>query len=169
MALPRKLKNMNLFNDGLSYLGQVTEVVPPKLSRAMEDYRAGGMNAPIKVDNGQEGMEIEATCGGFMRDVFLQFGLGTHNSTMLRFAGAYQRDDTGDVDSVELVVRGRVTEIDQGNAKVGGDSEFKWKMAVSYYLLLINGVPIVEIDVVNMIEVVGGVDRLADQRRAIGA
>ena len=74
MALPRKLKNMNLFNDGATYLGQIGEVTLPKLSRNMEDWRGGGMNAPIKIDQGMEGLELEAQCGGFMRDVFAQFG-----------------------------------------------------------------------------------------------
>ena len=86
----------------------------------------------------------------------------------LRFAGAYQRDDTGAVDAVEVVVRGRHEEIDMGDAKPGDDTEFTVKTAVSYYKLSINGVVEIEIDLVNMIEVAGGVDRLAEQRRAIG-
>ncbi|MCF5956493.1 phage major tail tube protein, partial [Xanthomonas perforans] len=36
MALPKKLKALNLFNDGESYLGQVVEVKLPTLSRKME-------------------------------------------------------------------------------------------------------------------------------------
>lgn len=169
MALPRKLKNMNLFNDGATYLGQIGEVTLPKLSRNMEDWRGGGMNAPIKIDQGMEGLELEAQCGGFMRDVFAQFGLAKHNGLMLRFAGAYQRDDTGEVDAIEVVVRGRHQEIDQGKAKPGDDTEFKFKTVASYYKVSINGAVLVEIDIVNMIEIVNGVDRLADQRRAIGA
>ncbi len=88
---------------------------------------------------------------------------------MLRFAGAYQRDDTGEVDAIEVVVRGRHQEIDQGKAKPGDDTEFKFKTVASYYKVSINGAVLVEIDIVNMIEIVNGVDRLADQRRAIGA
>ncbi len=56
MALPRKLKNMNLFNDGISYAGQIEEVVPPVLTRIMEEFRAGGMNAPVKTDHGMEAL-----------------------------------------------------------------------------------------------------------------
>lgn len=169
MALPRKLKNFNVFNDGASYLGQVAEVTLPKLSRAMEDFRAGGMSGPIKIDNGNEAIDLEWTAGGIMRDTLRQYGITTHNGVQLRFAGAYQRDDTGAVDAVEVVVRGRHQEIDFGNAKAGDDTEFKVKTACSYYKLTINGVTEIEIDFVNMIETVGGVDRLAQQRQAIGA
>lgn len=33
MALPRKLKYLNMFNDGLSYMGVVESVTLPKLTR----------------------------------------------------------------------------------------------------------------------------------------
>ena len=39
-------------------------------------------------------------------------GIARHDGVMLRFAGAYQRDDTGQVDAVEVVVRGRHEEIE---------------------------------------------------------
>lgn len=169
MAMPRKLKNLNLFNDGNSYIGQVAEVTLPKLTRKMEDWRGGGMNAPIKIDHGMEPVEIEATCGGFMRDVFKQFGLARHDAVMLRFAGAYQADDTGDVVPCEIVVRGRHEEIEAGKAKAGDDTEFKFKTACSYYKLTFNGETLVEIDIPNFVEVIGGEDRLAAQRAAIGA
>lgn len=169
MAMPRKLKNLNLFNDGDSYIGQIVEVKLPTLTRTMEDYRGGGMNGPIKIDQGQEAVELEWKCGGMMRGVLDQYGVPRHNQVMLRFAGAYQRDDTGDVDAVEVVVRGRHEEIDAGTAKPGDDTEFSVKTACSYYKLSINGATVIEIDLQNMVEIVNGVDRLADQRRAIGA
>lgn len=169
MALPRKLKNLNLFNDGASYLGQVTEFTPPTLARSMEDYRGGGMNGAIKIDNGMEAMECEWKCGGLMRDVLRQFGVTRHDGVLLRFAGAYQRDDTGAVDAVEMVIRGRHSEINMGSAKAGDDTEFSVTTAASYFKMTINGITELEIDLINMVEIVGGVDRLAEQRRAIGA
>jgi hypothetical protein len=70
---------------------------------------------------------------------------------------------------VEIVVRGRHSEIDFGSAKAGEDTEFKVKTACSYYKLSINGATVIEIDLLNMVEVIDGTDRLAAQRRAIGA
>ncbi len=168
MSLPRKLKNMNLFGDGESYLGQVAEVKLPVLARAMEGYRGGGMNGPVKIDMGQNALDLESKFGGMMRSILRQYGVTRHDGVQLRFAGGYQRDDTGAVDAVEVVVRGRHEEIDMGNSKPGDDTEFTVKTACSYYKLTINGVTEIEIDLVNMVETVGGVDRLAAQRRAIG-
>lgn len=169
MALPSKLKNMNIFENGRSYLGQATSVTLPKLTRKMEDFRAGGMNAPLKVDMGMEGLVLEFSCGGFMVDTFATFGSARHDATQLRFAGAYQADDTGAVDAVEVVVAGRYSEIDMGDSKAGDDTEHKYKAELSYYELTINGRQLVLIDIPNMIEIIDGVDRLAEQRAAIGA
>lgn len=168
MALPRKLKNLNLFNDGESYIGQVSELTLPTLTRSMEEYRGGGMSGPVQIDNGQEAIEMEWTLGGLVRSALEQYGITRHDGVQLRFAGAYQRDDTGAVDAVEVVVRGRHSEIDFGTAKPGDDTEISVTTACSYYKLVINGTTVIEIDLVNMIENVGGIDRLSEQRRAIG-
>lgn len=168
MALPRKLKNMNLFNDGVSFVGVASEVVLPKLTRKLEEYRGGGMNGPIDTDLGIEKLEAEHSYGGLVREIFNQFGIARVDGVLLRFAGAYQRDDTGEVDAVEVVMRGRHSEIDPGSSKAGDDTEFKVKSSLSYYKLTINNEVVIEIDILNMIELVNGEDRLADQRAAIG-
>lgn len=166
--LPRKLKNMNLFNDGISYVGQIEEVVLPQLNRVMEEWRAGGMNAPIKTDQGMEALSMEWTCGGLMDEPLRQFGITQHDGVLLRFAGAYQRDDSSKTAAVEVVVRGRHENIDMGTAKVGDNSPMKVTSALSYFKITIDSEEIIEIDIINMIEKVNGVDRLADQRAAIG-
>ncbi|MCV6588323.1 MAG: phage major tail tube protein [Marinobacterium sp.] len=168
MGMPRKLKHLNLFNDGISYVGEVEEVTLPKLARKMEEWRGGGMNAPIDADQGQEKLELDWTCGGLMEDALKQFGVTTHNGVMLRFAGSYQRDNSETVTAVEIVVRGRHKEIEMGGAKEGEGGKFKVKSSLSYYKLTIDGADVIEIDVENMIEIVNGVDHLAPHRQAIG-
>ena len=168
MGFPSKLKNMNVFNDGNSYLGLATEVMLPKLSRNFEEYRAGGMDAPIKVDMGGQVMELETKLGGMVVHAIRQFGETRHDAVMLRFAGGYQDDSTGVVMPVEVVVRGRHEEIDMGTAKPREGTEHSVKSALSYYKLVINGRTEIEIDVPNMKFVVDGEDRLAAQRAAIG-
>jgi len=168
MGMPRKLKNFNVFYNGDNFIGLCSEVELPKLTRKTEDLQAGGMSGPVKVDLGMEGLEINHTYAGFMTDVYRQWGIPTADLVLMRFAGAYQKDDTGEVDAVEIVVRGRHTEIDPGSAKAGDDTEFKVKSDLSYYKLTVNGEAVVEIDLINMVEVVNGNDRLADIRTAMG-
>ncbi|MDR1349373.1 MAG: phage major tail tube protein [Zoogloeaceae bacterium] len=168
MAMPRKLKNFNVFYNGDNYIGRCSEVELPKLTRKTEDLQAGGMNGPVKVDLGNEGLEINHTYAGFEAEIFRQYAAATADSVLLRFAGAYQRDDTGDVDAVEIVARGRHTEIDLGSAKAGDDTELKVKSDLSYYKLSVNGETLVEIDLLNFVENIGGADLLSGIRSAIG-
>lgn len=168
MALPRKLKNFNVFYNGDNWIGRCVELALPKLARAMEEYRGGGMNGKVKADLGSEGLEIEHTYGGHEREVYRQFGISKADGVLMRFSGAYQRDDTGEVDAIEVVVRGRHEEIDPGSAKAGDDTELKVKSTLTYYKLTVNGQVDVEIDLLNFVEAIGGEDRLAEQRAAIG-
>ena len=168
MGLPRKIKNFATFVDGTNYVGEMPEVSLPKLARKMEDYRSGGMNAPVKADFGMEGMEAELTAAGYMKELFTSWGTLRHDGVMVRFAGALQGDDSENVDSMEVVMRGRFSEIDPGSAKAGEATAIKYKAALSYYKLSINGETLIEIDAVNMVEMVNGVDRLAEVRAALG-
>ncbi|MDD0998843.1 MULTISPECIES: phage major tail tube protein [unclassified Pseudomonas] len=170
MALPKKLKNMNLFNDGVSYVGQSKSVTLPKLGRKFEQFRGGGMDGPVKADLGHsdDGIQLEWTLGGWDLTALRQYGAVSASGVMLRWAGSIQRDDTGDVSAVEVVVRGRHEEIDMGDAESGEDTEHKFTTTCSYYKLSIDGNVEVEIDLLNFIFNVNGKDMLAEHRKAIG-
>lgn len=168
MALPRKLKNFNVFYNGDNFIGRCSTVTLPKLARKMEGYRGGGMDGEVDVDLGQEKLEMEHTYGGHERAIYKQYGIPKADGILMRFSGAYQRDDTGEVDAVEIVTRGRHAEIDPGEGKAGDDTELKVKSSLTYYKLIVNGQVDVEIDLLNFVYIVDGVDRLAEQRAAIG-
>ncbi|MGX9694909.1 phage major tail tube protein [Achromobacter anxifer] len=170
MGMPYKLKNMNLFNDGQSYLGVVTAVTLPKLTRKMEAFRAAGMLGSAKADFGldDDAMKMEWTTGGYVKQILRQYGAVGVDGVQLRFAASYQRDDTQEVDYVEIIVRGRHSEIDRGESKVGEDTEVKITTECVYYKETINGETLYEIDLLNMIQMVGGVDVAESLRRGIG-
>lgn len=170
MALSKKLKHMNLFNDGNSYAGVAKTVTLPKLSRKLESFRAGGMDGPVKVDLGHsdDGLQLEWTLGGWDLIALRQYGAVRADGVMLRFAGSVQDDSAGTVSAVEIVTRGRHEEIDFGEATPGEDTEHKITTALTYYKLTVDGDTIIEIDLLNMIFIVDGEDLLADHRKAIG-
>jgi uncharacterized protein len=168
MAFPSKLKQAMTFNEGEAYIGETVSITPPKLTRKLEDYRGGGMNRPVKIDMGGEPLEMEATYGGPMRAILRQHGMLGLGGVLQRFVGSFQNDDTGQIDTIEIVTRGRHEEIDMGEWKPGESSEFKVKSQLSYYKLVWNGVTEIEIDVLGMVEFVGGVDLMADHRAAMG-
>jgi P2 family phage contractile tail tube protein len=165
---PSKVKNINLFNEGNSYLGSIGEYTPIKLTMLTQDWRGGGMIGSVKIDQGIELPEFEWTLGGWSRQVIGQFGVTTLDGVLLRAMGALQDDTSGTVKAVEAVVMGRHTEIDFGNWKPGEDTEKKIKTAPSYYKLIEDGAELVEIDLVGGIYRINGIDRYAEIRAAIG-
>lgn len=168
MSLPKKLKKFNLFNDGHSYLGEIDEIVLPKLTAKMEEWRAGGMDIPVDVDFGMEKLTMESTVGGYMKQVFQQFGLLKVDGVLLRFAGGLQAEDSDQVVPCEVIVRGRHSEIDPGTAKAGEDTSVKFTSSLSYYKLILDGEVLVEIDALNMVKKINGEDRMEPFRRALG-
>ncbi|QDQ87646.1 phage major tail tube protein [Alcaligenaceae bacterium SJ-26] len=168
MSLPAKLKNYNLFNDGQNYIGQVAEIVLPKLTAKMEEWRGAGMDAPIDIDLGMEKLTMEWTIGGIEKQVLTQFGALSHAAYGLRFAGAVQREDSEKVKALEIEVRGRHSEIDFGTAKTGDDTAKKIATSLSYYKLTLDGEVLIEIDVINMVKRIGGKDLLDPVRAALG-
>lgn len=170
MAMPKKLKNMNLFNDGNSYMGVCKSVTLPTLSRKLESFRGGGMEGSVKADlgMGDDGIQLEWTLGGWDLTVLRQYGITTAAGVLLRWAGAVQRDDTGEVSAIEMVVRGRHEEISFGDAAPGEDTEHSVTTTCTYYKLTVDGNVEIEIDILNFVFLVNGTDMLEAQRKAIG-
>jgi uncharacterized protein len=71
--------------------------------------------------------------GGMDELVLKQWG--AVDAVPLRFAGSFQRDDTGEVSAVEVVLRGRHKEIDFGEYKQGEDTETKVATECTYFKL----------------------------------
>ncbi|HEX8446265.1 MAG TPA: phage major tail tube protein [Sphingomonas sp.] len=167
MAFPRNIKDIMIFNAGAAYVGDAMAFTPPKLVRKLEDHRSGGMDRPVKIDMGGEALECEIVTASPMRDLYAQYG-GSISGQMLRLVGTYQNDDTGELDVVEHVVRGRTEELDPGEQKVGEKTEQKTKLALAYYKMIWNGETLIEVDVINMVEIVNGIDLLEQRRNALG-
>lgn len=168
MALPKKLKDFNLFGDGASWQGQVTELTLPELTRQMEEYRGAGMDGTVELDFGQELITFEWTAGGLIADIFDNYATPIHDTNLLRFTGAYESDETGEITPVEIVVRGRHKTIAMGDVSAGEDNTLQVTTTCSYYKLLVDGEEVLEIDVPGYVMRVRGQDRLAQRRGALG-
>ncbi len=161
---------MVIFNDGNSYQGIAEGITLPKLTLKFEAYRGGGMGGAVNIDLGLEdgALDAEITLGGIDPHIFRQCAIPKAGGVPLRFMGSYQRDDTGEISAVEVVMRGRFSEFDFGNYKYGDNTQTKLSVKNVYYKRTIDSEVPIEIDTLNMVEVVGGEDRQAEHRRAIG-
>ncbi len=164
---PLKFKNMNLFVDGYGLAGRAKEIELPKVNPKLEEHRAGGMDAPVEYDMGLEKLEGSFTLAEYTAGVLIRFGLVSGNSTAVTMRG-FAEDERGNTQTIVAQMRGRLKEQDAGSWKPGEDAELKGSISCEYYKLTINGLPIYEIDVPNMVRKIGGVDQLAKQRAALG-
>lgn len=167
--MPRNVrKYFSTFVNGLSYAGDTEELTLPKLVMKMEEWRAGGMNAPMEVNVGMEKMESDFSMLAYDPNILGLFGVAVGQQTPFTFREVLESDGDGTVTGVVHTLRGRIKEIDQGTVKPGEKVAIKTSIAVDYYKLQHGATVVHEIDVVNMIHVVNGVDILAAQRSALG-
>ena len=161
------LKNMALFVDGRGFAGNVEELTLPKLTLKTEEFRNGGMDAPIDIEMGMEKLESGFTLTRFDKNVLKLFGLAPGQLTPLTIRGAVISDN-GTQTPVVINLQGVVREMDLGNWKPGEKATLKMMLALRYYKLTHGGELIHEIDIPNMVRTIGGIDQLAAVRSALG-
>ena len=167
MAARDVLKNINLFVDGRGYAGQIDEYNAPDLTLAIEDYRAGGMDAPVAIEMGQEPLETSFSLIAYDADVLALWGVAEGASVPFTARGALESFD-GTVKPVVHKMQGKITSISRGTWAPGQKPALQITMRLTYYQETHDGVVTHEIDIENMRRVVNGVDRLAAQREALG-
>lgn len=168
MALPRTLRLFNVFVDGTIFVDECLELKLPKIAMKTEEYTGAGMLGPVKLLKGLEAIELEHTYNAPIREIMASFGIEKHDAALLRFMGSYSEEATGDAHAVEIIVRGRHNELDQGDAKAMENGSWKVKTDCTYYKQIVDGEEWLEIDVVHKVFRVMGVDRMAAHRRNIG-
>lgn len=165
--IPQTLANMNLFVDGVSFQGDVPSLTLPKLTLKMEEFRPGGMDAPVELDMGMEKQEASFTTTGVRRESLKFFGLRDGTAFNGVFRGAY-KGLKGKITPVIVTLRGSLKEVDMGDWKPGDKAEIKHGVALTYYKLEVDGRTVYEIDPIGMRRVIDGVDQLTEQRSALG-
>lgn len=164
MTLPRTIRNFNAFVDGFSYFGLASEAKLPQPKIMTEAHRGAGMDGPVGIDMGTEAMTAEVTFSEHRPELITH--LGGQKRLVLRPA---QVNPTGtDADTIIATIGGMVTAAESGDLKPGSNATLKAVWDVRYYRLEMNGRELFEIDLVAGIRRIGGVDQLADIRRAMG-
>ncbi|HAF92357.1 MAG TPA: phage major tail tube protein [Pseudomonas sp.] len=165
--IPQVLTNMNLFVDGRSFSGRVTELVLPKLRRKTEEHRAGGMDGPVKMGMGMEMLDGSFKVTGVDRELLGMFGLADDTSFNGTFRGAY-KDQKGNITPAVATLRGMLEELDMGSWVAGEKGESTFTLAPSYYKLEVDGQVVYEMDPLNCVRIINGNDEAAAERAAIG-
>ncbi|EMX4382148.1 phage major tail tube protein [Escherichia coli] len=166
MAVPKKLRVFTVFVDGDNKLGKVTSFTPPKLTRKTEAYRGAGMPGSAAVDLGLDdgALDLSFAVGGVDRHIFAKYAAGI-DAVRVRFSGEYYSEEG--IEYVDIEARGRIVEIDKGEAKQGEDTEHTYAMKCTWYKLSVDNSNAIEIDVLNFIWRIDGKDILPDRTRSM--
>lgn len=169
MALPTMFKGLNLFLDGVGFQGKIEEFQNPVLTLKTDEYQGGGMGMPVDIEMGLEKLTSDVTFGGFMPELAKKFGNCGLRGVSMRARGWYENEETCTPTTVELVLEGRMTEMDIGTWKRGDKAPFKAKLTWSYYKLRVNGSDVFEMDAEWPVPVVNGDrSRLTSAQASLG-
>lgn len=165
--IPRVLRNFNLFVDGTSYAGRVTEAELPEINVKTEEHRGGGMDGVAEIDMGLEAMEAKLTFAEYIADILKRVAKVNGNGVRIQLRGALQRDGEKAVPCV-AELHGAFKTSTMGSWKAGDLATHEVSMSVRYFRLTLGGELMCEIDVDNMVRRIGDEDQMESIREAIG-
>lgn len=164
--LPRVLKGFTAYVDGRGYIGRVETCKLPDLSVKADEFKAGGMDAPVDLDMGMEKLDCSITFAEYDPNLIKLFGLFSAN-TQIVLRGAIQRQGE---EAVAVVIRmqGGVKQLSRDDWKQGEKGSLQIAVNCNRYLEQQAEETLVDIDILNFKRVIGGVDQLASMRTALG-
>ena len=164
-TVPKLLKNFNIFIDGRGFAGLASKVTPPELKIKNEEWRGGGMDAPIAMDMGMEKIELKGAMAEHNPALFLQFGLMNGNGVSMTLRGAASDDKK--VVPIVINATGKYQSLTSGEWKAGDKPELDFMLDLRYYKLSIDGQACIEIDILAGKRIIGGTDQMQQMRNAL--
>ena len=165
-----RITNANVYIDGNCLLGRVDEIKLPDISVKMTEHKALGMIGTIELPTGFDKMEGDIKWNSFYPEVFgkLADPFGTVQLQVRSSVDSYASQ--GRVSQVPLVTFLTVSfkKNPLGSYKQNDNAEFDSSFAAYYVKQVLDGVEVLELDVLANIYKVNGIDKLDMYRTNIG-
>lgn len=164
------VNNFAVYEDSVEYLG-MAEVELPEISALTEEITGAGI-----------GGNVEAVVIGHLEAMTLTLNFRTVTDAVIRLneprihvidlRAAQQSENTAtkkiDIDAMKYIMRVRPKKLAPGKVAVASPADASGEYAVTYYAIYKNGKKEVEIDQLNFIYYVNGIDYLSDVKKALG-
>lgn len=163
-TIPTKINKYNVYNEGNRLLGMGDEVTLPPFQALADTVSGAGLLGEF--DDPTVGYFTNMTQEVPFRVVDAEAVdmLDQTKAIHLELRGAQQTIDSGgntEFRPMRVVVRGKSTEFDPGKVKAGNGMDTKVTMTVLYILIEVEDQPMVELDKINEVFKIRGVDILA--------
>ncbi|WP_234186407.1 phage major tail tube protein [Shinella sp. NM-101] len=144
--LPRFImRDCTLFADRQTKLGQIGDITPPVPQAKVEEVRNGGMIKPREVRLGYEKLEFSFKMPGLDPQIVTLFGFAPGTEHPFMITGALV-DETGEVHSAVMTLRGFLKQVDAGTWKGGDMPENDLQVSVNYFKIEVDGDELLEMD-----------------------
>ncbi len=167
--LPDKINNFNVYDGRTCLIGISSQIDLPEFSPLTDTLNVAGIAGEIESETiGSFGsMKVEIPFCNISGD-FFAFAAST-NPVILR--GALEVFDKNTqskrISNVVITIKGRTMNIKPGALKKGGKGEPSVTKEITYIKIVIDNAVQLELDKLNSIFIMGGVDLYADIRNAI--
>jgi uncharacterized protein len=166
-GIPSKINMFNVYKDGNTLAGLSGEVTLPDFEAISETISGPGILGEIDDPTiGHFGsQEIEVPFRNFTEDIFHLMNPGDEVNLTLR--GSIQVTTTGggvDYVGMRVVLRGKCKSFTGGTVKQGAAMASAVKLELTYILIDLDGNPKVELDKLNSVYKLNGVDILEKAR-----
>lgn len=162
--------NFAVYEDSTEFLG-MAEVTLPEITKLTAEMTGAGLNGTFNAPIAGHFEAMTATFN-FRVPSKAQYSLfESRNHTLDLRAAQQQRDTTNGklkTVSVKHVLVVTPTKLSPGKLAPAATADGSGEYSVSYYATYIDGEKVLEIDLLNFIALINGVDELADVRKALG-
>lgn len=160
------LRGFNCFVDGTSTHLEIEELTPPLPADNMEDFIVGGQTIGIPI--GHEKLEASFKLTSWNTDVMKLMGLAPGITKRVTFRAQTVSEIDGEEKEVVIVLQGRINPKPE-SWQAQGRSGVEYAVdTITFYKHTVNNVVVHEIDVINMVRLVDGIDQTASARSALG-
>lgn len=162
--------NFAVYEEATEYYG-MAEVALPELSSITQEVQGAGINGTLEsvVLGHVEAMSMTMNFRTLTKNAVK---LAEPRNHMLDLRAAQQEHDTvsgkTNVVKVKHVLVVRPKKLNPGKLAQASPGEVSGEYAVSYFATYIDGEKMVEIDILNFIYFINGIDYLAEVRKALG-
>lgn len=153
---------------GNSYAGVVEEFRPGSLQIMTAEHHPGGFDMPVTLDMGMETPVCTIIVNGYFGQILEQFGLADADAVIWEVRGALE-DFNGNVKNITFKMNGTVYNMPLGRLRGRGEvTKCGVQVSCTVFEVYIAGTEHIYVDAKNAIRRIGGVDRMAKLREAVG-
>ena len=165
-----RVTNANVYMDGASLLGRAEEITLPQIKHTMSEHKALGLVGKAEFWSGIDKLEAKFKWASLYQEVMLKAADPyTAVSVQVRASlETYTGQGRTAQSPVVVHITGTFKDFPTGTFKQHDNAEFETNMSVLYLKQVIDGREVFEIDVLENIYKVDGVDLLATYKDNIG-